>query len=56
MSETQTIKCCNCGSPLVPAKEITLDGTLPLDSSWTLSSNEGLVCPKCHPEFVKEEA
>lgn len=51
MSENISI-CPQCGTELVESKEtLTLDGSLSLDGSFTLGNK---VCPKCHPELVKE--
>ena len=53
MSDTTELKCSVCGTPLVPSgKELTLDGSLNLDGTWNADAQS--VCPKCHPELVKE--
>lgn len=53
MPDTNELKCSECGTPLVPSnKELALDGTLNADGTWNLDAQS--VCPKCHPELVKE--
>lgn len=54
MSDTPKNVCMVCGTPFVPSKKtITLDGTLKLDGTHSMDAKS--VCPKCHPELVKED-
>ena len=53
MSENETKTCAICGTPFVPAKkELILGEELVLDGTWGFGNE---VCPKCHPDLVKDE-
>ena len=54
MSEIETPKCSVCGAEMVKAtKKIKLDGSLKMDRSFL---HDGVtICPKCHPEYAKED-
>lgn len=52
MSESKTSTCEKCGTPLIQIGQ-KYNGTARYDGTSTYHAD--MVCPKCHPELVKEK-